>query len=102
MFGKGKGEEPDEAEDTLPEHNVYSGTAGKEGPGEEAVGYPAQGGPSRRSRIARGSGTSVSEVGRLLKKFEKMRTMMKKMSKMSRNPAAAQSMFSKMGQFQGR
>ncbi|WP_010256051.1 signal recognition particle protein [Treponema primitia] len=59
-------------------------------------------GPSRRSRIARGSGTSVSEVGRLLKKFEKMRTMMKKMSKMSRNPAAAQSMFSKMGQFQGR
>jgi signal recognition particle subunit SRP54 len=59
-------------------------------------------GPSRRSRIARGSGTSVSEVGRLLKKFEKMRTMMKKMSKMSRNPAAAQSMFSKIGQFQGR
>jgi signal recognition particle subunit SRP54 len=59
-------------------------------------------GPSRRSRIARGSGTSVSEVGRLLKKFEKMRTMMKKMSKMSRTPAAAQSMFSKMGQFQGR
>jgi signal recognition particle subunit SRP54 len=59
-------------------------------------------GPSRRSRIARGSGTSVSEVGRLLKKFEKMRTMMKKMSKMSKNPAAAQSLFSKMGQFQGR
>jgi signal recognition particle subunit SRP54 len=59
-------------------------------------------GPSRRSRIARGSGTSVSEVGRLLKKFEKMRTMMKKMSKMSRNPVAVQSMLSKMGQFQGR
>ncbi|AEF83664.1 signal recognition particle protein [Treponema primitia ZAS-2] len=59
-------------------------------------------GPTRRSRIARGSGTSVAEVGRLLKKFEKMRTMMKKMSKLSRNPAAAQSMFSKMGQFQGR
>jgi signal recognition particle subunit SRP54 len=44
----------------------------------------------------------VAEVGRLLKKFEKMRTMMKKMSKMSRNPAAAQAMLSKMGQFQGR
>jgi signal recognition particle subunit SRP54 len=44
-------------------------------------------GPSRRSRIARGSGTSVAEVARLLKKFEKMRGMMKKMSKMSRNPA---------------
>jgi signal recognition particle subunit SRP54 len=51
-------------------------------------------GPSRRSRIARGSGASVSEVGKLLKQFEKMRSMMKKMSKISRNPAAAQSMFS--------
>ncbi|GHT83077.1 signal recognition particle protein [Spirochaetia bacterium] len=54
-------------------------------------------GPSRRSRIARGSGTSVAEVGRLLKKFEKMRTMMKKMAKMSRNPAAAQAMLGKIG-----
>jgi signal recognition particle subunit SRP54 len=55
-------------------------------------------GPSRRSRIARGSGTSVAEVARLLKKFEKMRTMMKKMSKMNRNPAAAQAMMSRMQQ----
>ncbi|MDR3275682.1 MAG: signal recognition particle protein, partial [Treponema sp.] len=39
-------------------------------------------GPSRRTRIARGSGTSVAEVARLLKRFEKMRTMMKKMSRM--------------------
>ena len=38
-------------------------------------------GPSRRARIARGSGTSVAEVARLLKKFEKMRVMMKKMAK---------------------
>jgi len=38
-------------------------------------------GPPRRSRIARGSGTSVAEVSRLLKKFEKMRGMMKKMAK---------------------
>ena len=38
-------------------------------------------GPSRRTRIARGSGTSVAEVNRLLKKFEKSRTMMKKMVK---------------------
>ena len=38
-------------------------------------------GPSRRSRIAKGSGTSVSEVNRLLKKFEKSRTMMKKLTK---------------------
>jgi signal recognition particle subunit SRP54 len=41
-------------------------------------------GPPRRSRIARGSGTSVAEVSRLLKKFEKMRGMMKKMAKMSK------------------
>ncbi|MDR1908912.1 MAG: signal recognition particle protein, partial [Spirochaetaceae bacterium] len=39
-------------------------------------------GPSRRSRIARGSGSSVAEVARLLKRFEKMRGMMKKMTKM--------------------
>ncbi|MBN1518485.1 MAG: signal recognition particle protein [Spirochaetales bacterium] len=35
-------------------------------------------GPTRRSRIARGSGTSVAEVARLIKKFEKSRLMMKK------------------------
>ena len=44
-------------------------------------------GPSRRSRIARGSGASVAEVARLLKKFEKMRTMMKKMVKRGKNPS---------------
>jgi signal recognition particle subunit SRP54 len=38
-------------------------------------------GPSRRTRIARGSGTSVAEVNRLLKKFEKSRLMMKKLTK---------------------
>ena len=41
-------------------------------------------GPSRRARIARGSGTSVAEVVRLLKKFEKMKGMMKKMAKMGK------------------
>jgi signal recognition particle subunit SRP54 len=54
-------------------------------------------GPPRRSRIAHGSGTSVAEVARLLKRFEKMRTMMKKMSKMGRNPAALQNMMGQMG-----
>jgi signal recognition particle subunit SRP54 len=38
-------------------------------------------GPSRRKRIARGSGNPVFEVNRLLKKFEKMKLMMKKFSK---------------------
>ncbi|MDR0503050.1 MAG: signal recognition particle protein [Treponema sp.] len=41
-------------------------------------------GPPRRSRIAKGSGTSVAEVARLIKKFEKMRGMMKKMAKMGK------------------
>jgi signal recognition particle subunit SRP54 len=44
-------------------------------------------GPPRRSRIAKGSGTSVAEVARLIKKFEKMRGMMKKMAKYGKNPA---------------
>lgn len=38
-------------------------------------------GPPRRARIARGSGTSVFEVNRLLKKFEKAVLEMKKMTK---------------------
>ena len=37
-------------------------------------------GPSRRKRIARGSGTSVAEVNRLIKKFEKSKLMMKKLA----------------------
>lgn len=37
-------------------------------------------GPSRRKRIAKGSGTSVAEVNRLLKKFEKSRLLMKKLA----------------------
>ena len=35
-------------------------------------------GPSRRKRIAKGSGTSVADVARLLKKFEKSKLMMRK------------------------
>jgi len=38
-------------------------------------------GPPRRKRIARGSGTSVSAVNRLLKNFDKSRNMMRKMAK---------------------
>ncbi|MBO8176502.1 MAG: signal recognition particle protein [Bacillus sp. (in: Bacteria)] len=37
---------------------------------------------SRRKRIAKGSGTSVQEVNRLLKQFEEMKKMMKQMSNM--------------------
>ena len=38
-------------------------------------------GPSRRKRIAKGSGTSVAEVNKLIKMFEKMKLSMKKLSK---------------------
>ncbi|MCB0733347.1 MAG: signal recognition particle protein [Flavobacteriales bacterium] len=37
---------------------------------------------SRRKRIARGSGTSVTEVNKLMKQFEDMRKMMKSFNKM--------------------
>ena len=38
---------------------------------------------SRKRRIAKGSGTSVQEVNRLLKQFEEMKKMMKQMSNMT-------------------
>ena len=38
-------------------------------------------GPSRRKRIAKGSGTSVADVNKLLKQFEKTKLMMKKVSR---------------------
>ena len=39
---------------------------------------------SRRKRIARGSGTSVEEVNRLLKQFVQMRKMLKQLGAMQR------------------
>ncbi|MEO7317358.1 MAG: signal recognition particle protein [Chthoniobacteraceae bacterium] len=44
----------------------------------------------RRQRIARGSGTSVTEVNDLLKRFSEMRKMMKNMGKMKKMMARAQ------------
>ncbi len=38
-------------------------------------------GPSRRKRIAKGSGTSVAEVNKLIKQFEKTRLTMKKLTR---------------------
>ncbi len=38
-------------------------------------------GPSRRKRIARGSGTSVAEVNKLIKQFEKTKLAMKKLTR---------------------
>lgn len=47
---------------------------------------------SRRTRIAKGSGTNITEVNRLLKQFEDMRKVMKQMS----NPAAMANMMRRM------
>jgi signal recognition particle subunit SRP54 len=38
-------------------------------------------GPTRRKRIAKGSGTSLAEVNRMLTRFQDMKRMMKKLSK---------------------
>ena len=51
-------------------------------------------GPSRRKRIAKGSGTSVAEVNKLIKQFEKTKLMMKKVS---RNKGLQGRMMSQMG-----
>ena len=38
-------------------------------------------GPSRRKRIAKGSGTTVADVNKLIKQFEKTKLAMKKLSR---------------------
>lgn len=55
-------------------------------------------GPTRRKRIARGSGTSVGEVNKLLKQFEKTRQTMRKFAK---NKGMAQKMMGGMGGMTG-
>jgi signal recognition particle subunit SRP54 len=52
---------------------------------------------SRRQRIARGSGTSVEAVNKLMKQFEEMRKMMKMMGDKSK----MQNMMRRMQQMQG-
>jgi signal recognition particle subunit SRP54 len=47
--------------------------------------------PSRRKRIAAGSGTTLQEVNRLIKQFEDMRKAMKHLSGAMKNPAAMMS-----------
>lgn len=48
--------------------------------------------PSRRARIAKGSGTDIGEVNKLIKQFDDMRKVMKQFS----NPAAAAKMMRNM------
>lgn len=47
---------------------------------------------SRRKRIASGSGTSVQEVNNLIKQFDDMKKMMKKMNQMQAQPAPSNKM----------
>ncbi len=68
-------EEQLEAQDTKHEEAILLSMTRKERLNHLIIG------PTRRSRIARGSGTSVAEVARLIKKFEKSRLMMKKVVK---------------------
>jgi signal recognition particle subunit SRP54 len=42
---------------------------------------------SRKRRIAKGSGTSIQEVNRLVKQFEEMQKMIKKLNNMDFNKA---------------
>lgn len=51
-------------------------------------------GPARRKRIAKGSGTSVQEVNRLIKQFEKTKLTMKKLA---RNKGAQAKLMQQMG-----
>ena len=53
---------------------------------------PALLNPSRKNRIAKGSGTNIQEINKLLKQFEEMRKMMKLMS----NPRNMMGMMSKL------
>lgn len=48
--------------------------------------------PSRKQRIAKGSGTDIQEVNRLIKQFEQMSKMMKAMSGLQKNPRAMMQM----------
>lgn len=54
-------------------------------------------GPPRRKRIAKGSGVSVSDVDRFLRKFEKIRLTMKKVTKNKKLQAAMLEKFGTLG-----
>lgn len=47
---------------------------------------------SRKTRIAKGSGTNIQEVNRLVKQFDDMRKVMKKMNDLKGNPRAMMQM----------
>ena len=66
-------------------------------PGERADYRVING--SRRKRIARGSGTSVEEINRLLKQFQQMRKMLKSLGGMAGGGEGAMKRLRRMGKF---
>ena len=56
---------------------------------------------SRKKRVAAGSGTTVQEVNKLLKQFDDMSTMMKRMNKAGGQEAMMRQMQAAMGQQKG-
>ncbi len=86
LNGAGVEDKIDEAQIKRNEAIILSMTPGERG-NHRIIG------PARRKRIARGSGSSVAEVNRLLKQFEKTRDMMRKMT---RNPNLQREMLSKV------
>jgi signal recognition particle subunit SRP54 len=57
---------------------------------------------SRRRRIASGSGTSVSDVNRLLRRFGEARKMVKKLSSLSKEAGSRKKLARMLGRFQNR
>ncbi len=57
---------------------------------------------SRRRRIAMGSGTSVSDVNRLLRRFGEARKMVKKLSALSKSAGSKKKLVRMLGGFQAR
>lgn len=55
--------------------------------------YPEIINSSRRKRIARGSGTRVQDVNKLLKQFDQMKKMMKQLNKMEKGKKKGKGMF---------
>ncbi|MDE6693580.1 MAG: signal recognition particle protein, partial [Muribaculaceae bacterium] len=56
---------------------------------------------SRRQRLAKGSGTNIQDVNRLIKQFEQMRQMMKSVSSV-KNPMKMMGQLNQMKKMQGK
>ena len=64
-------------------------------------GNPKLMNPSRKRRIARGSGTDIAEVNRLVKQFEQMQKLMKQMKGMQKHGGLGRLFGGRTGPFRG-